>query len=225
MATFWTRAEAQATSSRGKAFRVTARGWSNDSLEEAQKRALEIAQRIAQIVASGFSSRQRYPYGERPLPEPVIREFQNDSGDKSAVVTRNAYGALVLNANQLMFVDVDRKDGQPGQGTSLGNIFSNLFGKPKALPKQSPQILDVLNDVTQRHGLAARVYETKAGYRGYDNQWRVYGGESRCRVNPHRIRLRPAVHPSLSHARVLPSALDVEAISLWDKKPAGAFPV
>ena len=164
IAAFWTRAEAQATSPRGKRFRVTARGWSNDSLAAARARALEIAERLAQVIAAGFTSRQRYPYGERPLPEPVVREFNDNSGEKSAIVTRNAYGALVLNANQLMFVDVDRKDGQPNQA-SLGKMLSTLFGKPKAIPKQSPQVLDALNDITARHGLAARIYQTKAGYR------------------------------------------------------------
>jgi len=31
-------------------------------------------------------------------------------GDPHAVVTRNAYGALVLSARHLMFVDIDREE-------------------------------------------------------------------------------------------------------------------
>jgi hypothetical protein len=145
LARFWTRADAEATSPRGQKVRASARGWSNDSIDAARALALQIAQQVANAIASGPVTKKRYPYGDRPLPEPVIREFAATGSDSSAVVTRNVYGALVLNANHLMFVDVDKSDSQTN-ATSDG-------------------IMNTIASVVTKHGLSARVYETKAGYR------------------------------------------------------------
>ncbi len=151
-------------SAKGRRVSAVARGWSDDSIEAARSRALEIAQRVADRVAAGLTTRQRYPYGDRPLPEPVVRDFKGESG-AGAIVTRNAYGALVLNADQLMFVDVDRPQ-DPRPRASLGTMVSSLFGKPKAEPPSaSDGIVEKIGVVIQRNGLTARVYETKAGYR------------------------------------------------------------
>lgn len=131
LAQFWTRQPGEATGPNGR-IRVTARGWSNQSLEDAARVARETAQRVAQRVATGITTGQ-YLYGERPLPEPVLQSF----GD-AAVVTRNIYGAEVLNARDLMFVDIDR-DGS---------------GVPRDIQK-----------VAERRGLSVRAYKTAAGYR------------------------------------------------------------
>jgi hypothetical protein len=164
LARYWTRAQVEATFN-GKTVSVQARGWSDDSPDSARTRALEIAQRVAERMASKDASKQRYPYGDRPLPEPVVREFRGIDGERCAIVTRNVYGALVLNADRLMFVDVDRKDAQPKVGATLGKMVSSLFGKPKVGPPASNAILEAMNEVAQHHSLAARVYETAAGYR------------------------------------------------------------
>jgi hypothetical protein len=165
LARYWTRAQAETTTFDGKTVSVQARGWSDDSLDSARTRAREIAQRVAERIASKDESKQRYPYGDRPLPEPVIREFSGTDGERCAIVTRNVYGALVLNADRLMFVDVDRKGASPNVGAALGKMVSSLFGKPKVEPPASNPILEAMNEVAQRHDLSARVYETAAGYR------------------------------------------------------------
>jgi len=164
LARYWTRAQAEATAPNGKKIRVGARGWSDDSLDAARSKALEIAQRVVERVLSSSFSKQRYPYGERPLPEPVIREFRSGNGDPTAIVTQNVYGALVLNADRLMFVDVDRPDGRTA-GASLGNMIAGWFGKPKGDPQAATRVMETLGSVVQRHGLSARVYETAAGFR------------------------------------------------------------
>jgi hypothetical protein len=155
-ARFWTRAEAIAPDENDEPIRAQARGWSNESLDAAREKALELALRVAKRIANGDNRAERYPYGDRPLPEPVIREFNG------AMVTRNRYGALVLNTDQMMFVDVDRKASPP----KSGGIFSSLFGKPKPAPApvRDPTI-DELAEITSRHNLGARLYETAAGYR------------------------------------------------------------
>jgi len=151
IARYWTRAQ----ESFGDV-RITARGWSDESIESARAKAHEIARRVAERVAGGFAKAQRYPYGDRPLPEPVIREFAG------GMVTRNAYGALVLNTDRLMFVDIDRK---AAPAPSSGGFFSSLFGKPKPAPAQADPAIDAIAAVAARHDFSGRLYETSAGYR------------------------------------------------------------
>jgi hypothetical protein len=97
---------------------------------------------VAEKIASGRSARGGYLYGDRPLPEPVLHEFRSYGSAPSAVVTRNMYGALVLNTRDLMFVDIDREDGSPSQ-----------------------RVVNEIQNISARAGLAARVYRTAAGYR------------------------------------------------------------
>src|ERR1051326_229399 len=78
------------------------------------------SRRVAERLNSGVTQGGAYLYGERPLPEPVLRELPR------AIVTRNSYGALVLNTDRMMFVDVDRKSAPK----SAGGFFGSLFGKP-----------------------------------------------------------------------------------------------
>jgi hypothetical protein len=166
LARYWTRASGEATGPGGDRIRTSARGWSNDSIEAARGLAREMANRVAARLASGLSERHQYEYGERALPEPVIQEFPDSGGPPSAVVTRNAYGALVLNAASLMFVDVDVDRKTQDAGRNRGGIFASLFGKPAkpAPPPPDPRV-DGFRKVAERHALSARVYETAAGYR------------------------------------------------------------
>jgi hypothetical protein len=99
----------------------------------------------------------------------VIREFRGPDGELSAIVTRNAYGSLVLNTDSLMFVDVDGRANHPRSATfgeMISSLFGNsLFGKRNA-PSPAPNpVPDTMSRVALRHGLSVRIYETAAGYR------------------------------------------------------------
>src|SRR5215469_9631325 len=153
IARYWTRAEGEGTD-RNRTIRVRARGWSDESLEAARTRAKEIARRTADCIASGLPSR-RYPYGDRPLPEPILREFEG------ALVTRNAYGAVVLNAAQLMFVDIDVQTSRAA-GSGISRIVRSLLRR--STPTTDPMIAKV-EAIAGDHGLAGRLYQTAAGYR------------------------------------------------------------
>jgi hypothetical protein len=157
-ARYWIRGEADAVG-RGGSFRATARGWSDESLDAARAKAIELARRVAERVVGGGGS-ARYPYGDRPLPEPILREFSGAEKPR-AMVTRNRYGAVVLNTDRMMFVDVDRK---PASHAKSG-LLSSLFGKSKIDTPAKDPMIEAMNVVTTRHQLAARVYETAAGYR------------------------------------------------------------
>ena len=150
---YWTRAQGEFPGTGNQTLKVKARGWSDESLDAARTKALEVARRVAERIAGGESG-GKYPYGDRPLPEPVIREFTG------AMVTRNKYGALVLNTDQMMFVDVDRKTAPAKSG-----LLSSLFGKPKPAASAEDPVIEELAGITSRHNLAARLYETAAGYR------------------------------------------------------------
>lgn len=165
LAKYWTRETSEAINSNGRHVRATARGWSNDSMQAARSVARDIAQRLAQSI---YPTRDRqYLYGDRPLPEPVLQEFQ------SAVVTRNVYGAEVLNTSDLMFIDVDK---QPIQNNSakpsaLKMGLRAFFGKSPApaefappAQKDHPEVRKI-QSVADRNNLTGRIYSTAAGYR------------------------------------------------------------
>lgn len=141
-------------------------------MEQARLVAAQNARRVAQRILSHPEQRNQYDY-DRPLAEPVIRKFSD-----AAIVTRNSYGSLVLNADNLMFIDVDKEDGHApapastsgGLDEVLSGIFS-LFGQKApsfSLPQQCqapPNVLDGIRQVVERHNLSGRVYKTAAGHR------------------------------------------------------------
>jgi hypothetical protein len=165
IARYWTRAPGEALTAQGGPIRVTARGWSEDSLDSARMRAQDIARRVAQRIATQPDAGPRYPYGDRPLPEPILTEFR-EGEHLSAAITRNSYGALVMNADQMMFVDIDRQEPAPAPLEALKSLFSGLFGKPAAPPlKMVDPVLEAVGKVAERQRLSVRAYRTAAGYR------------------------------------------------------------
>ncbi len=137
--------------------------WSHQSLSEAQNLAEEAARKLAAQFSSGARQRHRYAYADRPLREPVLREFPDASGAAAAVITRNSYGCLVLNTARVMFVDVDL----PEPKRAGGGLLKKLFGKPAAAPTDPvAESLAKAEAWTQRHpGWGWRVYRTRAGLR------------------------------------------------------------
>src|SRR5258708_12866761 len=120
LARFWVREEGEAIGQHGERVRVRARGWSDESVDQARSVARDVARKIAERLASRGANIQRYPYGDRPLPEPVIRAFSN------AAVTRNVYGAMVLNSSDLLFADIDREDNPPPPGSAIPSALMSL---------------------------------------------------------------------------------------------------
>jgi hypothetical protein len=157
LARYWTRAAGEATGHSGN-IRVTSRGWSNESIEAARAVARDNAQRVAENIASNHAPSQQYGYGDRPLPEPVLHEFQGDRDGPVAVVTRNAYGSVVLNTRDLMFVDIDKQD---KEFSAIVSGVRSLFGKPAS----TQTVLADIQGVAERNNLTGRVYKTAAGYR------------------------------------------------------------
>ena len=148
---YWSRAESQATTPDGRPVRFHVWRGSRTSAAEAQALANEAVVRIADRIQRGQGFPERYSYGDRPLREEVVREMPaggaaTDAPD--AALTRNSYGAVVLNAARAFFIDVDVPSAEPGTSSSTSSSSS-------AAPGQNPvnAILDVVDSLPLPGGL------------------------------------------------------------------------
>ena len=123
---YWAKA-AERVQSEDHPWNVECYGGSDTSVEEALERAAERARAAAVAISEGHEP-QLYAYGERPLREEIVREIELD-GDIPAVITRNSYGALILNTANVAFADIDypAQESPGGQGC-LAALFGLLTG-------------------------------------------------------------------------------------------------
>ena len=87
-----------------------------------------------------------------PIREEIVHRIDNRN-----LVTRNRYGALVLNSEDLLFIDIDKP--------SFG-FFQRLFGTPKGTAKE--QIVAMVRKKAEKgayRNMGFRLYETKVGIR------------------------------------------------------------
>ncbi len=161
-------------------------GGSDNSVEDALRRAEERVRSASQAVSDGRSP-ERYSYSDRPLREEVIAEMTHE--DKTnALLTRNAYGTVVLNTANVMFADIDyandqkdvtRNEWSAGFFSQLIGFAGGLFGKKvpqqafdtadkksEVITSEDERIIDSVRSVTERHsGLGLRLYRTHNGFR------------------------------------------------------------
>lgn len=102
-------------------------------------------------------------YGDRPVREPILEHY-GEADAPWALVTRNRYGARVLNTAGAMFVDADLPPRPRDRRTFWDRWWRQV--PPPAAPDPT-QVLDRLRAVVAAHpGMGLRVYRTKAGFRG-----------------------------------------------------------
>ena len=151
---YWARANRSADGPDGRPFRLDLWGWSHGSVAEARQLAERRAADIAARLARG-DTLHAYAYGERVLREERLRLIGDDA-DPQAIVTRNAYGAIVLNTARLPFIDVDT-----GEVRAPKKLFGLFGGKSTPDPA-----LERVREACRRHALQSfRIYRTRAGYR------------------------------------------------------------
>jgi hypothetical protein len=180
VARYWARAEAVGRDRRGHSFDLLKYGWSDRSMAEAEQRARRGVEDLAARLGSGEGFPDHYGYGEgSPLREEVVRTHGTSGADDEAVITRNSYGALVLNAARVLFVDIDLPGGKGSSPTGGGLVgfFGKLFGSKAAAaspaagpePALTPEeevALERVRAWTQRNrDWNFRVYRTAAGLR------------------------------------------------------------
>src|ERR1700752_550467 len=107
-------------------------GGSDNSVDEAQLRAREKAEKIKRKIAG-----ERHVFDQY---EVEIREEILQMIDDHSAITRNRYGAQVLNAENLMILDIDKPN--PAAGGGLGGLFKKKDTRP---PKE--QIFEMVRNL------------------------------------------------------------------------------
>ena len=182
---FWSRAS-ELVQTPDREWNIECYGGSDTSLEEALLRAQERVRAVASAVSQGRDP-DHYAYSSRPLREEIVEELQHQ-GETAALLTRNSYGALILNTARVLFADIDYEDDYdrephanrpPGFLIQLVQFVARLLGKeapewardtateqPSAETSQDEQIVNRVRFVTERHaGLGVRLYRTANGFR------------------------------------------------------------
>lgn len=144
-------AEKQKIQIDGAAQEITCYGGSNLSVEDAQSKAREKVEKIKRKIRG-----ERHLFDEY---EAEIREEILQTIDDHSAITRNRYGARVLNVENLMILDIDKP-----KVTISG--LAGLFKKKDARPPKQ-QIYDMVRDLatTKYKDLGFRIYETFQGAR------------------------------------------------------------
>lgn len=133
----------------GEPLEIHCYGRSNESISKAQDNARDQAVAIQKKVEGNRDVVDEYKVAIR---EEIIEEI-----DRHNIISRNRYGALVLNSENVVFVDID----QPRIG-----FWKRLFGNKNLTKKQ--QMLEMIEQQVSRgayEGLGFRVYETHSGMR------------------------------------------------------------
>jgi hypothetical protein len=93
------------------------------------------------------------------MREEILEVIRAEGAESpAAIVTRNAYGSLVSNTADLLFLDIDL----PQEG--LGGFVRKLFGRGK--PDARTEALEKLQATLESSGLGSfRIYGTAAGFR------------------------------------------------------------
>ena len=138
--------------------------WSDLSLADATALAHEGALRLAERFRAGEKLQHGYGYPDRPFREAVLLEIKAPGDEVAAVITRNSYGALVLNTARVMFVDVDLPEPPSPISRWLGNLFGRA--KPAAPRITDGSVMARVEAWSRDHGgWGWRVYRTRAGLR------------------------------------------------------------
>jgi len=165
---YWAKRQSSIEDTNGQALFLSCWQWSNSSTSEASQRADTRLNELVQKVSMG-KVLNRYSYGDRPMREEITQSVISDDLREVAVVTRNAYGALVLNTINAMFIDIDFPEKEMTAPTSGGGLLRLFGGKPRnPTPTLSPEergVEAVTAWAAQRPDLSLRIYRTFAGLR------------------------------------------------------------
>src|SRR5699024_2213265 len=104
----WTSATDRAQDSQGRVYDLKVWGWWTTSIGQAGQVAAERLRDLVRRVHAGEGLFRRGAYYPRlPLREEVLEEIHDADGRLIAAITRNRYGAEVLNTEAVLIADVD----------------------------------------------------------------------------------------------------------------------
>jgi hypothetical protein len=161
---YWVKETYTGQDSTGREHTFHAWGWSLADPDEARQQAATKAKRNFDRYTGGHPL-DRYEYARGPLREEIIDTLR-DGPEEIAVITRNRYGALILNTASVCFVDVDCP--RPQRRGLLDSLLTALFkkqGQPNTEPSIDATQERVRTWARQNPNRAFRLYRTLAGYR------------------------------------------------------------
>lgn len=144
----WT-AEKRRVNIEGEEKEITTYGGSNISIEEAAIQAKEKMEKVIRKINGESGIFDDY--------QVEIREEILQTVDEKTIITRNRYGAQVMNAENLMFLDIDKPK------ASLGGFFKK--SSPEQDKEKIFEMVRKLATSSKYEGLAFRLYETYQGAR------------------------------------------------------------
>lgn len=161
---YWARARYKGKDHDGRGLTFDASAWSFTSMQEARDAAAARAKQIFERFTGG-DHLKRYEYHDRPIREEILKQIGTDD-PPAALITRNRYGALVLNCRNVMFVDVDF-DRPPPSGILEGVLaaFSRKRRGERARAIRDAQTAKVYAWAERNPGRGFRLYRTREGLR------------------------------------------------------------
>lgn len=143
---------------------VVVNGWSHNSQTEAVEKAEKKAKKVFDMIMSDKKP-DSYEYFQTPIREEIVENIYHD-GKVVSVISRNRYGALVLNTENVLFADRDFK---PFCAGGFINAIKLMFNPKKKKELIEMQIKDEISAVIEwgkrNPGHPFRLYRTFAGLR------------------------------------------------------------
>jgi hypothetical protein len=160
---YWYKENQLAKDNEDNVFNLNCWAGSNVSVEDAQEKARARIQKWTTRLAQGLSiggdnnSDADYEYQTGEIREELLEEIYNEDQRLIAALTRNRYGALVLNTDTLVIADVDIKS------KTIGEIFAGWFGKK--VDKRAQCLAQIKACYQHYPHLNFIIYQTYAGFR------------------------------------------------------------
>lgn len=164
----WAKGSFIGIDARGDPLKFDAWGWSDLSLHDAEIKGTERARLAFFSKFSRGSGRRTDSYDvylNVPLREEIVEHLLSLKCE-SGIITRNRYGALVLNTPRVLFVDVDLPYIHPqGFVARLKWVLSREYREAR-LRKKRLQVVDcILAWSSSNPQYTFRLYQTFAGFR------------------------------------------------------------
>jgi hypothetical protein len=161
---FWHREFVEVVGRGGVRWRLSCWGWSAQSAEEARERAAAKGERIKERWKPGGARQDASWYSlanylADPPREEVVEEIADEAGSVVGLVTRNAYGALILNTDRMVIVDVDERP--KSLWGALTRWLRSCCGWPVARSRED----GIVEAIAADRENAYRLYRTAAGWR------------------------------------------------------------
>jgi hypothetical protein len=156
VARYWARARGQLVDGNGQRCERSAWGWSATSRDD----ALANARKRIEVLTDRLSRKEpldHYPYATNPRREEIVQELGVPDSSSHAYISRNRYGALILNTAELPFVDVDC-----APSSWLSRVMRRIRGGE---PPADEALTRIRQAAEKRPGQSFRIYRTAAGFR------------------------------------------------------------